>query len=157
MSHAYSNFSLWKECFSTFLMGCLFHMLAHAALSWVFLEGRSSICLFFHLQLLPLLTSQHFAQPTDSDLGCFRSDAVRGAARLDWVPLWEVGCSSCNPSLVLRGLLAVLPPPPSACTSPSGGRGLMGRGEDNFFIARISGLMHRNPSRASDYFGNANK
>lgn len=87
-------------------------MLAHAALSWVFLEGRSSICLFFHLQLLPLLTSQHFAQPTDSDLGCFGSDAVRGAARLDWVPLWEVGCSSCNPGLVLRGLLAVLPPPP---------------------------------------------
>lgn len=73
--HAYINFSFWKEFFSTFLVGCLFHMLSHAALLWVFLEGCSRY-LFFRMQLLPSLTSQHFAQPTHSDLGYFRPVAA---------------------------------------------------------------------------------
>lgn len=67
-------------------------MLVHAALSWVFLEGCSRyLSAFFHLQLLPLLTCQHFAE----------SDAVGGAARSDWELQQKAGCCGCSPALAV--------------------------------------------------------
>ena len=103
-----------------------------------FWKAAASIC-FFHLQLLPSLTSQHFAQPTHSDSDYFGSGAVRGAARSEPAPQREAGCCGRNPTPVLAWPLAVLPLPPSGCTNMSRGRGSMGRAEDIFFHCTYMG------------------